>query len=231
VIPPETRVDPAAVADAVASVRERIRRAAGDRDVQLIAVTKGFGADAIDAVMSAGCTAIGENYAQELLAKLRERDGTGRPLPEVHFIGQLQRNKVRVLAAEVDVWQTIDRAPLAAEVAARAPGARTFVQVNTTAEEGKGGCAPADVAALVEHARTSGLQVSGLMTVGPTSGDVDGTRRAFGLLRRLADDEGLVACSMGMSGDLEIAVEHGATHVRIGSALFGERPLPRRSMG
>jgi pyridoxal phosphate enzyme (YggS family) len=149
----------------------------------------------------------------------------------VHFIGQLQSNKVRALADVVDVWQTVDRASLADEIAKRAPSAHAFVQVNTTDEPDKGGCAPDATASLVEHCRERGLIVHGLMTVGPTSGDRAGTRDAFSTLRRLADELGLESCSMGMSGDFEIAIELGATHVRIGSALFGQRPQRRPRIG
>ena len=216
-------VDPVAVADAIAAVRSRIASLAGDRPVQLIAVTKGFGPDAIIAAVAGGCTAIGENYAQELIPKLAELPPE-LPRPAVHFIGQLQSNKVRSLAPIVDVWQTVDRDSLVSEIARRAPAARVFVQVNTTAEAEKGGCSPDATAAVVDACTAAGLIVEGLMTVGPTSGDRSATHAAFGLLRSLADAQGLEGCSMGMSGDLDIALEHGATHVRIGSALFGERP-------
>ena len=102
-----------------------------------------------------------------------------------------------------------------------------FIQVNTTAESAKGGCSPEGVASLVEHCRSLGLDVDGLMTVGPTSGDEALTATAFALLSETANDLGLAGRSMGMSNDLEIALACGATHVRIGSALFGERPRSR----
>jgi uncharacterized pyridoxal phosphate-containing UPF0001 family protein len=105
-----------------------------------------------------------------------------------------------------------------------------FVQVNSTGEASKSGCPPDQVAGLVEHARGRGLHVVGLMTIGPTDADPAGTREAFRATRRLATDVGVERCSMGMSGDLEIAVELGATDVRVGAALFGERPLPRTRM-
>jgi pyridoxal phosphate enzyme (YggS family) len=226
-------VDASAVAEAVAIVQRRIAALAGPRPVQLVAVTKGFGADAIRAAVAAGCTAIGENYAQELQHKMADLTATGGPdpWPEIHFIGQLQTNKVRLIATTVDVWETVDRALLADEIAKRAPGARVYVQVNTTAEAGKGGCAPDEAAALVEHCRDAGLRVEGLMTVGPTSADPDATSAAFASLAALADRLGLPARSMGMSGDYELAIAHGATHVRIGSALFGPRPVRRARMG
>jgi hypothetical protein len=208
--------------------------------VELIAVTKGFGRDAIDAAVAAGCRSIGENYAQELVAKLAADDSPHPPQepqpttsvrPVVHFIGQLQTNKVRTIATLVDVWQTVDRAGLADEIARRAPHARVFVQVNTTAEDAKGGCPPHATATLVEHCRTNDLVVEGLMTVGPTSVDVAATHAAFALLDSLADDVGVAGRSMGMSADFEIGIAHGATHVRIGSALFGTRPHRRAQIG
>ena len=226
-------VDPRAVADAVGSIRARIRVLAGDRPVHLIAVTKGFGADAITAAAAAGCTIVGENYAQELVAKVDElrRGGEVTTLPDVHFIGRLQTNKVRQLAPVVAVWQSVDRAALATEIAKRAPGATVFVQVNVTDEPDKGGCPPADVPGLVDLCGRSGLVVDGLMTVGPTSQDRALTEAAFAQVRSMADDLGLRSCSMGMSADMDEAIAHGATHVRIGSALFGSRPHPRAPIG
>ena len=115
------------------SIRVSIQRAAGERAVELIAVTKGFGIDAVTAAVAAGCTSIGENYAQELRDKfaLIPPDSVR---PQVHFIGQLQTNKVKAIAHLVDVWQSVDRVSLADEIARRAPGATVFIQVNTTAE-------------------------------------------------------------------------------------------------
>ncbi len=222
-------VDADAVALAVASVRERIRRVVSDRVVELIAVTKGFGVDAIHAAAAAGCSSIGENYAQELRDKVADLSPDTR-LPTVHFIGQLQTNKVKMIATMVDVWQSVDRVSLAEEIARRSPGATVFVQVNSTGEESKGGCVPAATSALVQHCQLLELQVLGLMTVGPTVADAAQSHIAFSLVRRLANDSGLAACSMGMTNDLEIALEQGATHVRVGSALFGERPSRRAQM-
>jgi pyridoxal phosphate enzyme (YggS family) len=210
---------PASVAERLAAVRERIA-GAGGTDVQVLAVTKTFGAEAVLAAAAAGCDGIGENYAQELVAKLDGLDG----LPPVHFIGQLQTNKVRMLAGLVDVYETVDRESLAAEIAKRAPGARVLVQVRPDeAEGGKGGCAPSLVPPLVERCRALGLQVLGLMTVGPTEGGPEAARPGFRAVRALVDRLGLQVCSMGMTGDLEVAVEEGSTQVRVGSALFGPR--------
>lgn len=189
--------------------------------VALVGVTKGFDADAIEAAVAAGCDAIGENYAQELLAK---RSTIERLRPEVQFIGRLQRNKVRQLVDLVDVWCSLDRASVIDEVAKRAPGARIFVQVDTTGDPAKGGCRPDEVAALVERALDRGLRVEGLLTVGPTDTDGESARPGFRSVRALVDQLGLAECSMGMSGDLEVAIQEGCTQVRIGTALFGPRP-------
>ena len=189
--------------------------------VEVLAVTKGFAGSAIEAAVAAGCTAIGENYAQDLLAK---RDVIERLRPELHFIGHLQTNKVRQIADLVSVWETIDRESVIREVAKRAPRARVLLQVNATGEEQKGGCRPGEVAALIDHAREVGLHVEGLMTIGPTGAAPAAAAPAFEVVRGLVDEFDLATCSMGMTADLEVAVAHGATEIRVGSALFGPRP-------
>jgi pyridoxal phosphate enzyme (YggS family) len=213
------------VADRLAEVRRRIERAGGGPEVAVLAVTKGFGPEAMAAVVAAGCPAVGENYAQELLAKLDALGALDVPRPEVHFIGRLQSRKVRTVAGVVDVWQSIDRSVLVDEVAKRAPGARIMVQVNVSDEPQKGGCTPEEAPGLVAAARGAGLEVEGLMTVGRT-GPPDAAREGFRMLRRLADEVGVRQRSMGMSEDLEVAVSEGSTMVRVGTALFGERPPP-----
>lgn len=213
-------IDVDRVRDAVAGVRDRIRRAGGDDGVLLLAVTKGFGPEAIEAALATGCRAIGENYAQELIAK---RETAVRA--EVHFIGQLQTNKVRQLAGLVQVYETVDRARLAQEIAKRDPGAAVLLQVDTSGEPGKGGCPLAELDALVEAAVDAGLDVRGLMTVGPTDGGPEAARPGFRAVRAAADRLGLAVCSMGMSDDLEVAVQEGSTEVRVGAALFGPRPV------
>ena len=209
------------VAERAALVRERIARSGG-RDVDIVAVTKGFGPEAIEAAWAAGLTRIGENYAQETIPKVRAAAERGAT-PEVHFIGQLQSNKVKVLVPVVRVWETVDRTNLVDELARRAPGARVLVQLDSTGEPGKGGCSLADLDGLVDRARSAQLRVEGLMTVGPTDGDPAVPRAAVRITRAALDRLGLSVCSMGMSGDLEIAVEEGATLVRVGTALFGAR--------
>ena len=219
----------ARVAARVAEVRERIAASSGGRDVALVAVTKTFGPEALVAAGATGCDAVGENYAQELVAKLDalvQADLLGR-VPEVHFIGQLQSNKVRALAGRVAVFETVDRRSLAAEIAKRCPGARVLVQADATGEPGKGGCPIDDVPRLVDEVRSAGLDVVGLMVVGPTEGGAEASRPVFRSVRALVDRLGLTVCSMGMSDDLEVAVEEGSTQVRVGSALFGPRPPAR----
>ena len=220
-------MDQRSVNEAVASLRKRIANAGGV-DVALVGVTKTFGSEAWQFAKVAGCDAVGENYAQEVLAKAAEVVLADR-LP-VHFIGQLQSNKIKQLAGIVDVWQSVDRLSLLTEIAKRSPQstAQVFLQVNVTGEDGKGGCLPAGVGELSRAAGDMGIDVLGLMTVGPTNEDPVVTRTTFRTLRALANEHGLRQCSMGMTGDLEIAVEEGSTMVRVGSALFGNRPSPPR---
>lgn len=210
------------VSERLAEVRARIA-AAGGTDVSVVAVTKGFDAGAIREAVASGCPVIGENYAQELLAKRAVLDELGDAV-RVHFIGRLQSNKVRQLVDVVDRFDSVDRPSLVDELARRAPGAHVLVQVDTTASDGKGGCRPEDVAGLVQRAVDAGLVVEGLMTVGPTTGGPSAAAPGFELVRELVDHLDLDVCSMGMSGDLEVAVAAGSTEVRIGTALFGARP-------
>jgi pyridoxal phosphate enzyme (YggS family) len=169
----------------------------------------------VQAVVDAGVIDVGENRAQELLAK------TAVVGAQWHFLGQLQRNKVRQLAPWVGCWQSVDRPDLGTEIARRAPGARVLVEVNLGEEPQKGGCAPATVPALVDHLGAEGLDVAGLMTVPPHDDD---PRRWFAQLRTQAESLGLAELSMGMTEDFELAIEEGATMVRVGRALFGPRP-------
>ncbi len=220
-----------AVAARVAGVRDRIAaaaRAAG-RDpasVRLVAATKTRPVEEIAAVIAAGVVDVGENRAQELVAKAPALADAG---PTWHFIGRLQRNKINQLAPWVTWWQSIDTPALVAALAPRAPGARILVEVNVGDEPQKGGCDPADAPGLVDAARTAGLEVAGLMTVAPAAGD---PRPGFAALRDLAGRLEVPELSMGMSGDFEAAVAEGATMVRVGSALFGPRDaFPRFDAG
>ena len=211
-------IDAIEVADRVAHVRSVISNAGGTA-VSLVAVTKSFGIDALRAASSAGCDAVGENYAQELLEKVTE----GLPPIDVHFIGALQSNKVRLLAGHVALWQSVDRESVVDELGRRSPGASILIQVDTTQEPSKGGVAPAQLDALRIRAESQGLIVKGLMTIGPTDGTQQECEKSFGMLRQLVNDQGLSVCSMGMSADYSIAVACGSTMVRVGSGLFGSR--------
>jgi PLP dependent protein len=214
-----------AVAARLAAVLQRIERAGGDPDqVRVIAVTKGFGPEAVAAARAAGLADLGENYAAELQAKAPGPAGTNW-----HFLGTIQRNKVRVLAPLVTVWQGVARPAEGERIAQYAPGARVLIQVDTSGGlPGRNGCPPSEVTALAGSLSHLDLQLEGLMTVAPP-GD-DATAAAFGSVRRLADALGLKERSMGMSADLEAAVAAGSTMVRIGRALFGDRPPKASSL-
>ncbi len=207
------------VAERLAAVHDRIARAGGT-GVTVLPVTKTRGIEACQAAYAAGCADVGENYAQEVVAKF---GGVDRPFG-VHFIGQLQTNKVRQLAPIISVYESVDRLSLIAELAKRVPNAIVFIQVAALTEPGKGGCVVAEVPALVAAAQEAGLAVRGLMTVGPTTGGPQAARAGFRAVRQLMDGLSLQVCSMGMTNDLEVAVQEGSTQVRVGSALFGERP-------
>jgi pyridoxal phosphate enzyme (YggS family) len=204
----------------VQQIRDEVARASST-PVAIIAVTKTFGHDAIRAAVAAHCDAVGENYAQEVLAKVEESP-FGLP---VHFIGAIQSNKVRQLAPYISLWQGVDRESVISELGKRAPGAEILLQVNTTNEDTKSGVPPQEVEALLAAGVKAGLAVRGLMTIGPTSGDVRDAEKAFLSLRSLADSLHLPECSMGMSDDYRVAVDCGSTMIRIGSRLFGPRTI------
>jgi pyridoxal phosphate enzyme (YggS family) len=208
----------------VGIVRDRIadaaRRAGRDPSaITLVAATKTVAVALVAEVVAAGVGDIGENRAQELLAKAPVLAEVAEP-PRWHFVGRLQRNKVAGLAPWVALWQSVDREPLGTAIARRATGASVLVEVNVGAEAQKGGCAPGDAPALVDRLREQGLDVRGLMTVHPRHGD---PRRWFASLRTLGARLELPELSMGMSDDYDLAVQEGATIVRVGRALFGER--------
>ena len=213
-------MNPAVVGERHAALQARIARAGGE-GVIVVAVTKALGPWAIDAAAACGIGHVGENYAQECVTKLAE--SAAAPRPTVHFLGRIQRNKVRLLAPWVDVWQTVDRPEAAREIGRRAPGAEAMIQVNISGEESKGGCRPADAESLAAAATDAGLRLTGLMGMGPL-GPAEEACSSFRTLRRLVDSLGLHHCSMGMTDDLEVAVAEGATMVRVGRSLFGERP-------
>jgi hypothetical protein len=220
-------------------VRERIARAAeraGRRpdDVLLVGVSKTVEAGRIRAAMTAGLAALGENRVQEARGKIAE---LGRLVPW-HLVGHLQTNKVREALELFDVIHSVDRIDLARELdrRARAAGRRIDVlaQINIAQEPSKGGWPPEAVETAVEAlAALAGLRLRGLMTIPPAVERAEDTRGWFRALRKLAERHGLADLSMGMSGDFEVAVEEGATMVRVGTAIFGPRPprvpgLPER---
>lgn len=208
------------LSDAVAAVRARIERAGGDPAAITIVGAKPPSIDACRAAIDAGIADLGENRAQELVAKAADVDGA-----RWHFIGRLQTNKVRQLARHVALWESVDRAQLVDELAHRQSHARVLVQVNISAEPQKGGCEPDATGDLVSRAREAGLEVVGLMGVGP-EGDPEDARPGFRLLTCLADELGLEVRSMGMTADLEVAIQEGSTMIRVGTGLFGPRRVP-----
>jgi len=212
------------VAAQLREIHERIATAArgagrAPEAIELVAVSKEVDAAAVAAATYAGQRAFGENRAQELSAKADALHAQELDLVW-HFIGRLQRNKVKSIASLVALWQSVDRSDLGVEIARHAPGARVLVQVNVAGEEQKGGCPPTELPALVDSLTDLGLTVEGLMTVPPLIGD---PRPHFAALRDLANRLGLATLSMGMSGDFEAAIAEGSTLVRIGRAVFGPR--------
>ena len=213
----------------VRDVMARRQLAAGlDHPVRIVAVTKSHGPEAVEAAARAGLRIVGENRVQEALAK-QERS---RADVEWHLIGTLQRNKARHAAGRFALIHSVDRADLAVELARRAPdgaGQRVLLQVNCSGEPQKGGVEPAELDRLLDAvADLPALRVEGLMTMAAFDADEAGQRRTFGMLRELRDRaEGaghrLPELSMGMSQDYEPAVSEGATMVRLGTVLFGER--------
>jgi pyridoxal phosphate enzyme (YggS family) len=219
------RDDAAAVAANVAEVRERIaaaaRRAGRETDeVRLVAATKTVPAVRLRPVLDAGVADLGENRAQELLAKAPDLAGVPAP-PRWHFLGALQRNKVRALAPWVVCWQSVDRPELGPVLGRHASGATVLIEVNLGREPQKSGCAPEAAGALRDTLAGHGLVVAGLMAVPPAHDD---PRPWFAALRELGERLGVPELSMGMTDDYETAVEEGATIVRVGRALFGARP-------
>lgn len=212
-------------------VRERVARAAEragrkPEDVLLIGVSKVVEIERIRAALAAGVAALGENRVQEAKAKIAE---LGRPVPW-HLIGHLQTNKVKDALPLFDLIQSLDRLELAQEIERRACSLSrpvdTLLQVNIAAEASKGGFAPDAVGPALEAiARLSPhVRVRGLMVIPPEVERAEESRPWFRRLGEMADKLGLRERSMGMSGDFEVAIEEGATIVRVGTSLFGARP-------
>lgn len=217
----------------LARVRETVARhqAVGgwSHPVRIVAVTKSHGPEAVRAALAAGLTDVGENRVQEALQKQEALAGVAVAW---HLIGTLQRNKARHAAGRFALIHSVDRADLAAELDRRvSPGARqaVLVQVNCSDEPQKGGVEPEALPALLDGlGGLERLELRGLMTMSALTDDVAEQRRAFRRLRELRDaaeaaGHRLPELSMGMSGDYPVAVEEGATMIRLGTVLFGER--------
>lgn len=210
------------------AVRERIAAAARiarrkDSDITLIAISKTKPVAEIEPLIAQGQRVFGENRVQEAQAKWPELKAR-YPDIELHLVGQLQSNKAEDAVALFDAIHSVDRPSVVTALgkAMDKLGRRIpcFVQVNIGAEEQKGGCAVSDLPALLAQAREAGLPLAGLMCVPPA--DIEAAP-FFALLAKLAAEHGLRGLSMGMSGDFETAITLGATHIRVGSALFGAR--------
>ncbi|MDQ7851171.1 MAG: YggS family pyridoxal phosphate-dependent enzyme [Armatimonadota bacterium] len=225
------------LAQRLAAVRQRMQAAAqrsGRRadSVRLVAVTKGVAAARIREAMALGVLDFGENRVQEALPKIAALG----PGPRWHLVGHLQRNKVRRAVEAFALIHSLDSLPLAEAISRRAEAAGRWVevllQVNVAGEPRKHGFAPAEVPQAVRHiAGLPALILRGLMTIAPLEADPQRVRPVFRRLRELRDAlrvqwPGLEELSMGMSDDFEVAIEEGATLVRVGRAIFRERPLP-----
>jgi PLP dependent protein len=221
------------IAANVRAVRARIAAACerAGRDpasVTLIAVSKTFGPDAVLAAFDAGITDFGENRVQEAIPKfeaVRSQLGARSSELRTHLIGHLQTNKVRVALGAFAILHAVDSERLlrAIDSAATAP-VRLMIEVNVSGEATKYGIAPAGLAPLIASARDlPDVRLEGLMTVAPRVPDPENARPIFRQLASLAREHNLPSLSMGMTEDLEVAVEEGATHVRVGRAIFGDR--------
>jgi hypothetical protein len=215
------------VRERLAEVRERIERTAarGGRDpssITLIAVTKIFPAAVIREAYEAGLRDFGENYVQEFETKAPELAGLSGA--RFHLIGHLQSNKTKRAAELFQAIETVDSAKLARRLDEAQRPLDVMIEVKLSGEQAKSGAGPAELPQLIDAVRTCGnLRLSGLMTMPPWSEDAEVSRPYFRRLRELAAQFGLPHLSMGMSHDFEAAIEEGATHIRVGTALFGKR--------
>ncbi len=226
------------ISDNVQRARERVAQAAGRAgraagDVTIVAVTKTFGPDVVEAILDAGIQDVGENRVQEFLAKA---GAVSRPC-RWHLVGPLQRNKAGKVVGRVHLMHAIDGVRIAETVdriaGERGVSAAVLLEVNMSGEASKHGVAPSDAEAVGEQlARLEHLDFQGLMTIGPLHGGPEETRRCFRDLARLAvaarraTGLALPELSMGMSDDFEMAIEEGATIVRLGRVITGERTPP-----
>ncbi len=223
-----------ALPERLAQVRAVVARHAA-QPVTIVAVTKGFGTDAIRAALGAGIADIGENRVQEAVQKQEELGAGSQELGiRWHLIGHLQRNKAKVVPGRFELVHSVDSIELAMELHRRAQvPLRVLLQVNVAGESQKSGCAPGEAPALVRQIAALGaLRLEGLMTLAPLTDDEDVQRRTFRGLRvlrdRIKEEEGvwLPTLSMGMSGDYASAAQEGATVIRLGTVLFGPRETP-----
>jgi len=185
----------------------------------LLPVTKGFGVGEVQAMLEVGLTKVGESYAQEILEKAKSI--TDDRL-DWHMIGRIQRNKVRKLSETVDLWHSVDREELIAEISKHKSDSKILIQVDMNDRHEQGGCSPENVPNLIEFASDKGVKVEGLMTIG-VDHDIEATKNIFSELAKLSKKMGLKEISMGMSNDFEIAIDYGATILRVGRSIFGER--------
>lgn len=212
-------------------VEERIERAArrcGRKrsDITLLAVTKKFPAVVMREAYAMGIREFGENYVQEFDTKLPELAGLAEA--RFHLIGHLQSNKTARAAELFQTIQTVDSAKLARRLSQEGHPLDVLIEVKLSPEDSKAGAAPEQLPELIATIRSlPNLRLRGLMTMPPWSENAEETRPYFRQLKALADQQGLPELSMGMSHDLEAAIEEGATIVRVGTALFGPRPKPR----
>lgn len=218
------------IAANIAAVQERIQRAAeragrNPADVTLVGVSKTFPAEAVHLAHAAGLRHFGENFVQESEEKLPACAAL-TPRPTWHFIGHLQTNKVRTVLGLFDLIESVDSLHLAEAIAKRAGEhpARVLLEVNVAAEASKFGFTLAEVPGAVQALRGQpGIEVAGLMTVAPDAPDPELVRPVFRQLRQLGNELGLTEFSMGMTNDFEVAIEEGATIIRLGRAIFGPR--------
>ena len=218
------------LSEKLAQVEERMHAAAARAgraraDVTLIAVTKKFPASVIREAYGLGLRVFGENYVQEFEGKhaaVADLEGA-----EFHLIGHLQSNKAKPAAELFSVIQTLDSEKLARRVEGMGNPLEVMIEVKLSEEQAKAGAAPEEVPRVIDAIRTCAhLRLTGLMTMPPWSDDAEVTRPYFRKLAALARLHGLTKLSMGMSHDLEAAIEEGATHIRVGTALFGPRTKP-----
>ena len=216
------------IAETITHIEDKISKACREAgrnraDVTLVAVSKLQPPEKIDAALAAGLRVFGENRVQEAYEHWETRRAA-HPDLKLHLIGPLQTNKAADAVALFDCIETVDREKLAdilaAEMRKQGRALPCFIQVNTGDEEQKAGVSPQALPALLEHCRGVGLNITGLMCIPPVD---EPPALHFALLRKLAARHGLKDLSMGMSADFEQAIELGATHIRVGSALFGER--------